>query len=505
MKHNGSTATATAPRPSTRELKPLRLVRRPERFVSDDKRVITRYLQFGDARVQSIVNRLVQLDPAQVSEQLAVVRRDFKARHRDLDQALLQNFAQVKKHIAHPDRLSDEQKLLIGAYFTLEYSIESAALFNPSMVRHPSQRDLPEGSVRFLMSLRATGEGHISSIVFRRGVLNPAGEVHFDPPPRYAFTARPIPDKSYKKDLFLRKLLEMGDHDEFAAQLLAPLPEWFTREQLEKGIKCFVCSADRQKIFDEIVEDMRWLCEANYTLKFPEDSYPSETVIFPATDIESKGMEDLRLVHFTDDDGACTYYGTYTAYDGRRIVPMLLETTDFHTFHVSTLNGQWVTNKGMALFPRKVGGRYMNIARHDGENLYLLSSDDVHFWEESTLLEVPREPWELVQIGNCGSPIETEAGWILLTHGVGPLRRYCIGAMLLDLDDPSKVLGRLRKPLIVPDEDEREGYVPNVVYSCGAMLHGQTLVIPYAMSDVATKFATVAVGDLIDHLLHDGP
>lgn len=484
----------------------LRVTRLPGKFVSDDKRVITRYLNFeSTARIKSILDRLLQLDETQVAEVLAVVRRDFHARHRDLDEALRRNFAQVSMHIESQAELSEEKKLLIGAYFTLEYSIESAALFNPSMVPHPNQEGVPEGAVRFLMSLRATGEGHISSIVFRRGIITRTGDIEFDPPPRYAFTARPTPDTLYKKDLFLRKLLEMGDWEQLAAQVLEPLPQWFTREQLEKAIEGFACPPDRERMFGQIAEDMRWLTEANYTLKFPVDSWPSETVIFPATAIESKGMEDLRLVRFCDDDGVCTYYGTYTAYDGKRILPMLLETPDFHTFHVSTLNGKWVANKGMALFPRKVGGKYLNVARHDGEKLYLLSTDDVHFWNESTLLESPHETWELTQIGNCGSPVETDRGWILLTHGVGPMRRYCIGAMLLDLEEPTKVLGRLRQPLLMPSEEEREGYVPNVVYSCGAMIHGDQLIIPYAMSDIATKFATVPVNDLIEQLLEEGP
>jgi predicted GH43/DUF377 family glycosyl hydrolase len=484
----------------------LQITRRPEKFASDDKRVITRYLDFGNpARIRSILGRLLLLDDATVAAELEQVRRDFKSRHRDLDASMRRNFDMVAPHLDCADMLSEERRLLIGAYFTLEYSIESAALFNPSIVPHPDQRDVPAGAVRFLMSLRATGEGHISSIVFRRGIVHGDGTIAFDPPPRYAFTARPEPDGMYEKNLFRRKLMEMGDWKEMADAVLQPLPRWFSREQLDAAIACYNCPPDRRAVFNGIAADMRWLTEANYTLKFPLDAYPSEMVIFPATEVERQGMEDLRLVQFTDDDGVRMYYGTYTAYDGKRILPMLMETTDFHTFHISTLNGRWVTNKGIAIFPRKVGGRYMNIARHDGEKLYLLTSDDPHFWDESVLLQSPAQPWELVQIGNCGSPIETERGWVLLTHGVGPMRRYCIGAMLLDLEDPSRVIGRLRQPLLVPDDDEREGYVPNVVYSCGAMCHGDTLVIPYAMSDVATKFATVRGDQLVDQLLDDGP
>ena len=484
----------------------LKITRKPEKLVSDDKRVITRYLNFGNApRIRSILSRLVRVPDDEVGPLLQETIKDFASRHRNWQQTMQSNFNQVKQHLDHPDRLSNEHQLLIGAYFTLEYSIESAALFNPSMVMHPDQRDLPDGSVRFLVSLRATGEGHISSIVFRRGLMDEDCNLFFDPPPRYAFTARPIPDKLYDKALFLRKLLEMGEWEELARPALDPLPDWFTREQLEEAIGGFKCPPNHDQQWCEVAEAMRWLTEANYTLRFPPDALPAETVIFPATKVESMGMEDLRLVGFCDDSDRCRYYGTYTAWNGKTMLPMLLETEDFHTFHISTLNGDAAKNKGIALFPRKINGQYMAIGRHDGEKLYLMRTDDVHFWYDSELLEEPREAWELTQIGNCGSPIETDAGWVLLTHGVGPVRRYCIGAMLLDRDDPSKVRGRLRQPLIVPDEDEREGYVPNVVYSCGAMIHHDQLIIPYAMSDIATTFATLPVQDLIEQLLADGP
>lgn len=497
--------TETAP------VRDLQITRLPEKFVSDDKRVITRYLNFGDdARIRSILGRLLELTPPQVQALLDETARDFSTRHPHWAQALRRHFQMVRPFIENADSLSEAHQLLIGAFFTMEYSIESAALFNPSIVPHPDQGGVPEGSVRFLMSLRATGEGHISSIVFRRGVLTGGrnGEgcsINVDPASREARTARPNPDALYEKGLFLRKLLELGDWDDLAQAVMAPLPGWFSRDQLEQRIAGFSPDQGNVKAFADTVEDMRWLTEANYVLEFPADARPADAVIFPATQVESLGMEDVRLVAMIEDDGGCTYYGTYTAYDGKRVLPMILETQDFKTFHISTLNGEFAANKGMALFPRRIGGVYMAIGRHDGEKLYLLRTHDVHFWEESQLLQEPTELWELTQIGNCGSPLETPAGWVLLTHGVGPVRRYCMGAMLLDLDDPSRVLGRLRKPLIVPDEQEREGYVPNVVYSCGAMIHRETLVIPYAMSDIATTFATVPVQALIDQLLEDGP
>ena len=494
----------------TTPLPHLKLTRLPDKFVSDDKRVITRYLQFPDDRIHSIVGRLRKLSPIEIDALLKETLRDFGSRHRNLPLAMQRNFEMVRPFVEDADQLSEAHQQVIGAYFTLEYSIESAALFNPSIVPHPDQHGLGPGSRRFLMSLRATGEGHISSIVFRHGVIHcePNGRgcrVEIDPPSRYAFTARPIADHRYEKMLFLRKILEMGDWDDLARAIIDPLPTWFTRRQLDQRIDAFEAPPGNPNAFEDTIEDMRWLTEANYTLQFPADSQPSETVIFPATDVEAMGMEDLRLVALAGEDGCTTYYGTYTAYDGRRTLPMLLETQDFKSFNVSTLNGVYATNKGMALFPRPVDGVYMAIGRHDGEKLYLLRTDNVHFWHESELLQEPVEPWELTQIGNSGSPLETEAGWLLLTHGVGPLRRYCIGAMLLDLNDPSKILGRLRRPLIVPDEQEREGYVPNVVYSCGAMIHHGSVVIPYAMSDVATTFATIPLDALLEQLRKDGP
>lgn len=484
----------------------IRVTRRPEKLVSDDRRVITRFANFGDdARARSVLARLVGLDEHTVETMLAQTSDLFSARHRGWANVMHAHFNRVRHLIDDVDRLSESHRMLIGAYFTSEYAIESAALFNPSIVPHPNQAETPAGAVRFLLSLQATGEGHLSSIVFRRGMIDKVGDLHFDPPPRYAYTGQFSPDKLYDKPLFFRKLLEMGDRESLARDVLDPVPERFTRQQLEDRLGQFRPAEHQHAAYGGIVADMRWICEANYTLRFPADAKPSETVIFPATFIESQGMEDLRLTQFTGNDGSRIYYGTYTAFDGRRMLPMLLETPDFKTFHVSTLNGPHARNHGMALFPRKIGGKYYCIGREDGESLYLLQSDDVHFWYEGRQLAAPREPWELTQIGNCGAPIECAEGFILLTHGVGPVRRYGISAMLLDKDEPWRVLGRLRQPLISPEEDEREGYVPNVVYSCGAMAHGKVVIIPYATSDAATTFATVPMDDLIARLLSDGP
>jgi len=487
------------------EASAVRVTREAQRLESDDRRVITRYLDFrSPRRIRSILNRIMALPDEQVERKLSEVMNNFSARHRDIRAALMDNYQNVARQVRLEQAPSEPRQLLIGAYFTFEYSIESAALFNPSIVVHPDQSGLPAGSMRFLLSLRATGEGHVSSIVFRRGVIDTEGGITFDPPPRYAYSTKPHPDRPFQKELFRRQLGELGAYESMDTTVLGLLPDTFSSRQLRQAVNEARRHAGTRPGFRAMAADMVWLAEANYELSFPSDCLPAEIVIFPATEYERQGMEDLRLVTFHHEDGTARYCGTYTAYNGSRMLPMLLETSDFVTFHVRTLSGRYVRNKGMALFPRRVDGRYMMISRHDGESLYLLRSDSIYTWNHARTLQRPREPWELVQIGNCGSPLETDAGWLLLTHGVGPMRQYCIGAMLLDRDDPARVVGRLREPLLVPSFEEREGYVPNVVYSCGSIIHNERLIIPYAMSDLATAFATVSVPELLGQLLHDG-
>jgi predicted GH43/DUF377 family glycosyl hydrolase len=352
--------------------------------------------------------------------------------------------------------------------------------------------------------MRATGEGLVSSIVFRRGLLGAGGEVTLDPPSQYATSARPLPDKVFHKEDFRRHLQELGAPNDPVVRVLDELPEEFGLLHLLEAIRRIRRVQPKLPCLNAAADDMLWIAQANYELSFPLNCVPGEIVIFPATEYERQGMEDLRLVRFMDADGVPRYYGTYTAFDGVRMMPMLVETQDLVTFFVRTLSGKYIRNKGMALFPRKVGGQYLMVSRHDGENIYLLRSESIHTWNSAERLLTPRQPWELVQLGNCGSPIETKAGWILLTHGVGPMRQYCIGAALLDRDDPSHVVGRLREPLLVPRAEEREGYVPNVLYSCGSMVHNDLLVIPYAMADVAISFATVPLPELLARLQQDG-
>ncbi len=480
----------------------LRIIRRPEILLNDDKRVITRYLDFGDpARIRSILKRLLAIPRKRIPVILAEVEKDFHARHRNIEADFLRHYRQAVKHVRGYGEVSELRKLLIGAYFTMEYSIESAALFNPSIVPHPDQGGLEDGDIRFLMSLRATGEGHVSSIVFRRGVIHKNGGINFDAPPKYASTTKPEPDALFDKREFIRKLPETRGVRGLASKILKGVGDPCRPSQIRDAVEAAQKKEWGSHLqFDKVSEEMVWLARANYKLSFPDDCTAGDTVIFPATGHESKGMEDLRLVRFADDNGEVTYYGTYTAYDGHRIHPMLLETMDFKNYHVSTLSGRYSRNKGMALFPRKIGGQYMMLARHDGESSYVLKSKNLYVWNTSAKLHTPSEMWELVQVGNCGSPLETKEGWLVLTHGVGPMRKYCIGAMLLDLEDPTKVIGRTAEPILIPSAEEREGYVPNVVYSCGSLIHGEQLVIPYAMSDSRTAFATLSLTSLLSCL-----
>lgn len=483
----------------------IQVTRHPDRFISDDRRVITRFFQVGDeSRVMAVLRRVAELDEAQVVSLLERVIHDFGDRHRRVEDIFEHHFDFVRPCLERPEELSRERRLLIGSYFTMEYSIESAALFNPSIVPHPDQSGMDDDEVKFIMSLRATGEGHVSSIVFRTGKVDRKGEIAFDPPSKYAARLRMRTDQVYEKNLFFYKLIEMAAYNETARTILDAMPEFFTYRDLDHTVAQLRGRPSNPAAFNETAENMLWLARSNYHLLVPPDADPSEIVIFPTSENESKGIEDLRMTRFVDDNGKATYFGTYTAYNGFRILPQLLETDDFTDIKVHTLNGKYVQNKGMALFPRRIDGMYHMVSRLDGENMYLMKSDNTHFWNEAVKLQAPRYPWEFVQIGNCGPPIETDAGWVLLTHGVGPMRQYCIGASLLDLNNPAKVIGHLKDPLIVPEANEREGYVPNVVYTCGALLNGDLLLIPYAVSDSATTFATTSMSDLLAALTGNG-
>jgi predicted GH43/DUF377 family glycosyl hydrolase len=463
--------------------------------------VIRPFEPTSEHRFEKIIARVSSLSEEEVERLLAGVMREFRERHQRIREFLIHRFEQVQGHLLTDRPLSEGRRLLIGAYFTQEYALESAALFNPSMVWHPDQSGLPEGSRRFILSLRATGEGHISSITFRSGVIDAQNRIRMDEPTRYVAAPDLVPNALYDKHLFYLKLTELGINGPLTENVMAALGDQFTLEDLEHSIKNVLRhNRPRQREFEPVGQTMVVLAKANYEIRFGAELDVSERIIFPSSPTETNGIEDARFVRFTHDDGRVSYCATYTAYDGRVILPQMLETEDFLHFKVSTLNGPEVRNKGFALFPRMVNGQYAMLSRQDNENLYLMYSDMPHFWYSKELIAKPTYDWEFVQLGNCGSPLETEAGWLVLTHGVGPMRKYAMGAFLLDLDDPSRVIGRLSVPLLEPNANEREGYVPNVVYSCGCVLHGRELIIPYAMSDYASTFATVPLDDVLGAL-----
>jgi predicted GH43/DUF377 family glycosyl hydrolase len=451
-------------------------------------------------RTERIVSRILALSESEARAVLRTTQARFAARHVDLMSIFEANFAAVAAgRAAGGGELSAERKLLIGAYFTQEYSMESVALSNPSIVGAPDQQGLAPGEQRFVLSLRAIGEGHISSIEFRSGVIDADGQIEMEAPSRHAGTAfhrAPI----YEKDIFHGKLRELHAYNEIAATVLDALPERFTLEELENVIHEVDQQYGHRVDAAHTTRSIHWLASSNYESSFAPDSELSERVLFPAGPTESHGMEDARFVRFTHDDGTVTYFAPYTAYDGYEILPQLIETGDFVTFRIATLNGASAKNKGIALFPRMIDGRYAALSRLDNENNFLMWSDNVRFWHQNEVIQRPERAWEITQLGNCGSPLETEAGWLVITHGVGAMRQYALGAILLDKEDPARVIGHLAEPLLEPAADECGGYVPNVVYSCGSMISGALLVLPYGFSDVGTRIATVRLDDLLTEL-----
>jgi predicted GH43/DUF377 family glycosyl hydrolase len=466
----------------------------------NQSRVLLRPFNSGDAqRVEGIVGRIMALPESRVGALLDGISAEFSERHQDIRKVFLERFAQVRESLPADAEISEERRLLIGSYFLAEYSLESAALFNPSMVPDPDQTDLPPGSLRFILSLRATGEGHISSITFRSGIVHHDQRIEVIPADGFLIEPRQTPNPVYEKALFGRKLSELRLAGEFARRVMHKLGESFTLDELRGSLQ-----AEQFRLPDGMTQEDQtasqgiWmLARSNYEVQFQPEQQISQRIIFPSTPSQSNGIEDARFVCFRNDDGASSYYATFTAFDGKVVMPELVETSDFLHFRFRTLNGPAAENKGMALFPRKLGGQYAMLSRQDNENIFLMYSDNVHFWNERRMLLKPAFPWELVQIGNCGSPIETEAGWLVLSHGVGPMRKYCLGAFLLDRDDPVRVIGRLREPLLQPNRNEREGYVPNVVYSCGALLHNGELILPYGLADYATGFVTVPLAEVL--------
>ncbi len=468
----------------------------------DPEKVLLRPLEPSSVNQKmNIINRLLNLTEQDVKNELDKINIEFKNRHRNTEDFFLKRYNQVASYFPDKKEFSRERKLLAGAIFSMEYSLESAALFNPSIVWDPDQSGLQDGSRRYILSLRAVGEGHISSIVFRTGIIDSNNKITVDDPARFVSAPVSTANPVYEKELFIRKIETLNLGGEFSGKILGSLGNTFTLNELEIAFKRILSDPNYAgKNNAEAAEEILSFSRSEYEIFYNEEIPLSERIIFPGSPAESNGVEDARFVGFTGEDGSISFYATYTAYNGKKIQSQLLETKDFLHFRINKIFGSEARNKGMALFPRKVNGKYVMLSRQDNENNYIMYSDDLLFWNSKKLLSEPAFTWEMVQQGNCGSPVETEKGWLVLTHGVGPVRKYCIGAMLLDIDDPGKVIGRLKDPLIYADEKEREGYVPNVVYSCGSIVKGNDLIIPYAVSDYAGSFAKVSLSALLNEL-----
>jgi len=478
-------------------------------FQPDSKRVIARFFFPGpETRVKKIMKKVIEIDEEQAKLTLNQTLRRFSDRHRNISKIFNKHFNHVRHFVDelgyNPDEVPEYKRLLIGAFFTHEYSIESAAFFNPSMVEDPDQSNLLEDQKRVIVSFRATGEGHISSLVFRGGIVNGDGSLDFYETNRLVDEAEVICNSQYAKKDFLAKLGEMEVTKKAVIDLVMDrLPDTFDYNHLSKAVEQSREDVKLTPTNSNVLDAVHWLASSNHEITFSLDTAISDRVIFPISASESNGIEDARFVKFTNDDGSFVYYATYTAYNGYNILPKLMETKDFYHFKVMPLYGEKAHNKGMALFPRKINGKYAMVSRIDGSNNYIMFSDKINIWQEAKLIQEPIYPWECVQIGNSGSPIETDRGWLLITHGVGTMRQYSLGAILLDLDNPTQVIARLTEPLLVPNKIEREGYVPNVVYSCGSIIHNGKLIVPYAMSDTASTCMWVGLDELFDKMVSE--
>ncbi len=474
--------------------------RLPTRLMPDPRRTITRFLWPGQERAKKIIKRVKRLSPDNISWLLKDLLKQFSPTNPGLKEILIENYEMAAEHVGLVDENDSDVRLLIGAYFSMEYAFESAALFNPSMVPAYDQSKVPDGSLAFIMSLRAIGEGHISSIIFRRGSIDEKGNIKIKPATLQAQPFKREKDRKFKKAAAQEELNNLAIKNEFTEAVLAELPDTFSFAMLEGTIERLAPKYENLKAYDRISRLLMKVAESEYEITVNQPFDMENMVLFPISTRESHGMEDMRLVRFEEEDGTVRYYGTYTAYNGRDTVPQVLEVSPEEYAMVRIMWGKFAKNKGMAFFPKRIHGQYALIGRIDNENLFLLKSDSIHAWDNAKRIIEPKYDWEFVQMGNCGSPLLTEEGWLLLTHGVGPMRKYCIGAALLDLNDPSKVVARLKEPLMSPIEEERSGYVPNVVYSCGGLIHRDMLVIPYGISDMAAGFAIVKLKELMSYL-----
>jgi len=485
---------------------PVTIKRKAVQFKPDPKRVITRFFLPGnDDRARVIIKMVLGLSDQERTQLFNQVLRDFSSRHRNITKIFDQNFERVKHLLAElnitAETLPKQTQYVIGAYFTKEYSIESTAFFNPSIVEDPYQDNIQKGQKRVILSFRATGEGHLSSIAFRSGIINENNDFYFECASDLVDVPEVIRRHIYDKKQFLTKLDEMKIKKDVIALIMDQLDENFNFGQLQGAIANTLKNHDLSYTRQKVVKTINWLAKSHYEVIFSLDTPICDRVLFPTSFAERNGIEDARFVRFMDEDGSITYYAPYTAYDGFAILPKLIITKDFYHFRINPIHGENVQNKGLALFPKKIKGQYAMLSRLDGLNNYVMFSKDITFWDNPRKIQEPQHPWEFVQVGNAGSPIETEHGWLVITHGVGPMRTYSLGAILLDLDDPTKVVARLNEPLLAANERERDGYVPNVVYSCGSLIHNNELIVPYAMSDYSSTIASFSLSELFDELL----
>ena len=480
------------------------VTRKQIKFLPDSSRVVARFFMNGDERTINLVNRIQAMNDKQVNLTLEHTLREFANRHRHISRIFYKHCAHIQAIIEYMginyESLSDERKMLIGSYLTMEYSIESAAFFNPSIVSDKDQLQLEKGEKRVIFSFRATGEGHISSVVFRRGVLDEHNNLLIMPVGNHIDMAEVTHKKLYNKGQFIKKMQEMKIPEKYSKIIMDDLTDDFEYYALKKNVSKILADNNISGARRLALEEITWLADSFYDVGFQRDSDISERVLFPLYDSESKGIEDARFVRFTEDDGSEKFYATFSAFNGHTILPKLLSTNDFYNFRVMPLHGSGAQNKNLALFPQKIKNKYAMLARIDGVNNYLMYSDLSTVWNDPKIIQEPKYPWEFTQIGNCGSPLLTKEGWLVISHGVGPMRRYCLGASLFDLDDPSREIGRLEEPILVPREEEREGYVPNVVYSCGSLIHNNSLILPYAVSDYSSTYGVVDLDELFDAL-----
>jgi len=482
------------------------VTRKDVKFCPDPSRVIARFYYTNNQRSTNIIRKVLAMPEDGVNIALSQVLRGYSKRHRNISRIFEKHFNKLthlfKELDINPDNVDLSRKMLIGSYFTKEYSIESAAFFNPSILEHPDQTELAEGEKRVIVSFRATGEGHVSSIVFRTGVIDKDNNLTFETVGKMLDEADRVKRHVYNKESFIKKMDEMQHFNNIVppALVLDKLGDTFTYGELKRCVyetrDSLQLSATKKMLLDQIL----WLAKSHYEIEFSLDTAISERVIFPVSETEKNGVEDARFVKFTDNNGEITYYATYSAYDGITILPKLLKTKYFYHFEISPIHGEIAQNKGMALFPRKIKGKYVMFCRIDGVSNYIAFSDNINIWRDAKLIQEPKYHWEFIQVGNCGSPIETEEGWLVVTHAVGPMREYVLGACLYDLNHPEKEIGRLKTPLLMPNNEEREGYVPNVIYSCGSMIHNDDLLIPYGMSDYASTFACINLRELLNEL-----